>query len=95
MDLEAFQHFVCLTGNFYSPPVYFMFILCLFMFSFRLMPWCVPTAGTALSAVAYPSNVFLSSGKLRMGSKPLPFPFLVTFGAGLQLLWLANFDNRC
>lgn len=86
MDLEAFQHFVCLTGNFYSPPVYF---------SFRLMPWCVPTAGTALSAVAYPSNVFLSSGKLRMGSKPLPFPFLVTFGAGLQLLWLANFDNRC
>lgn len=70
MDLEAFQHFVCLTGNFYSPPVYF---------SFQLMPWCVPTAGTALSAVAYPSNVFLSSGKLRMGSQASTFSFPCCF----------------
>lgn len=27
VDLKAFQHFVCLTGNFYSAPVYFSFQL--------------------------------------------------------------------
>lgn len=71
VDLVAFQHFVCLTGNFYSPSVYF---------SSQLMSWYVTTAGTALSGVTYPKNVFLSSGKLRMGRASVS-PFPVTPGA--------------
>lgn len=65
VDLEAFQHFVCLTGNFYSPLFILVSSLCLLCHNCR----------HCLTVVAYPSNVFLSGGKLRMGREPLfPFP---------------------
>lgn len=39
VGLEAFQHFVCLTGNFYSPPVYFSFQLMPGMSQQQALPW--------------------------------------------------------